>query len=242
LSKNFRDRTLGQLGFQNVEEAIGTSIYWGPNKCEVVGVIDDFHQQSMKSNLEPILLTANYGPNLSFKLGKSVNSDNIASSISMIQNEWKSFFPDNPFDYFFLDDFYSKQYSNDKQVINLFHFFCGLAILISGLGLFGLSSFTARQRTREMSIRKVLGAPTMNLITLLTREFLALVLISSTLAIPLSYFGIMQWLNSFAYHINLSVWYFIGPVLFILFIAFLTIIFQTLRTISANPIETLKYE
>lgn len=232
----------GQLGFQNVEDAIGTSIYWGPNKCEVVGVIDDFHQQSMKSNLEPILFTADYGPNLSFKLGKAVNSDNIASSISMIQNEWRAFFPDNPFEYFLLSDFYERQYANDKQVMNLFHFFCGLAILISGLGLFGLSSFTARQRTREMSIRKVLGAPTMNLVNLLTKEFLALVLVSSALAVPLSYIGAVQWLDGFAYHIDLNAWYFIVPVLLILFIAFLTIIFQTLRTISANPVETLKYE
>ncbi|HET7178788.1 MAG TPA: FtsX-like permease family protein, partial [Chryseosolibacter sp.] len=120
--------------------------------------------------------------------------------------------------------------------------FCGIAILISSLGLFGLSSFTTRQRTREMSIRKVLGASAISLVRLLTKEFLFLIVIASCVALPISYVGITQWLEGFAYHIDSGGWIFLAPILMILIIAFLTISVQTLKAVNTNPLETLKHE
>ena len=231
-----------QLGLGVPESVIGEIVYWGNNQCIVVGVIDDFHQQSLKDALQPILFTANNGPLLSMKLGNGVNQQNLKESVSSIHDEWKRFFPDNPFDYFFLDDFYEKQYSTDRQVMSLFQIFCGIAILISGLGLFGLSAFTARQRTRELSIRKVLGAPAVNLVALLTKEFLILILIASCLAMPVSYLGIEWWLNRFVFHIEPGWWSFVIPVLMILVIAILTVSYQTLKAVYTNPVDSLKCE
>jgi putative ABC transport system permease protein len=231
-----------QLGFRQPENAVGESVFWGDNECVVVGVIDDFHQQSLKDALQPILFTANNGPLLSMKLGKAVNDGNLKASVLAIQQAWKKFFPDNPFDYFFLDDFYDSQYANDRQVMALFEVFCGIALLISALGLFGLSSFSARQRTRELSIRKVLGAPIFNLFALLTKEFLLLILIASCLAIPLSYLGIDWWLDSFVFHITPSGRSFVIPVLLTLVIAFLTVSFQTFKAVYTNPVDSLKCE
>jgi putative ABC transport system permease protein len=233
---------LKQLRLENSDEAIGSFIYWGNNKCIVIGVIDNFHQRSLKSALAPMLFTVNYGPNLSLKFGEAVNSENIEQSIQIINNAWNSFFPNDPFDYLFLDDFYNKQYANDKRIMTLFNFFCGLAVLVSCLGLSGLASFTAIRRTKEMGIRKVLGAPSLVLISLLIREFLILVMMASCLAIPIAYLGLQQWLQNFAFHILPNVWLYIIPVLFILIVALGVVSFQTLKTVYRNPIETLRRE
>lgn len=207
-----------------------------------MGVIDDFHQQSLKNVLEATLFTANTGPILSFKLGAGVDDGNMTKSIATIRNAWNVFFTDNAFDYFFLDDFYANQYSNDQQVMNAFQIFCWLALIISSLGLLGISSFTAKQRTREVGVRKVLGASSFNLITLLSKEFFLLLIISTCLALPMSYFGISEWLQSFAYHTELATWIFILPVIVIFSVAFLTIYTQAFSVIRANPSETLKNE
>lgn len=235
-------KATNQLGYEATEDAIDATIFWNANECRVVGVIDDFHQQSLKSALQPILFTANTGPLLSLKLGKAVNNENITQSISSIRRSWNNFFPNNPFDYFFLDDFYASQYKRDEQVVSLFNFFCWLTIAISCLGLFGLSAFTVSQRTREVSIRKVLGASTLSLIELLTREFLFLVVIAACLALPFSYYGIGEWLQGFAFHIDLSGWSFVTPVFMILIVAFLAISTQTFKAVHKNPAETLKHE
>jgi putative ABC transport system permease protein len=230
-----------KLGFIKAEEALGTFLYWGENKCMVVGVIDDY-LQSVKRNLKPILFSAGGGPQLSMKLGKGVNASNLMQSVSTIRNLWKATFPDSPFDYFFLEDYYASQYSDSKQLNNLFRIFCGLAVIISGLGLFGLSSFTTRQRIKEVSIRKILGAGTMNLIGLLTKEFLLLVIVASSFALPLTYFGIGEWLQGFAFHIEIDIWFYILPIAMIVFIALFTISSEVIKVILSNPTDNLKHE
>jgi putative ABC transport system permease protein len=208
---------VNQLGFSLPEDIIDHTIYWESNRCLVVGVVNDFHQQSLKEVLQPMLFTANNGPMLSIKLGKAVNDSNLAESVSIIRDAWKIYFPDNPFDYFLLEDFYSQQYVNDKQVMNLFQVFCGIAILISSLGLFALSTVAARQRLKEMGIRRVL-------------------------AVPIAWLGMERWLQSFVFHINSSAWLYIVPVLIVLVIASITICVQTFKVIHTNPAEILKCE
>src|SRR5260221_7770305 len=231
-----------QLSFDSPNDAVGTIVFWGENKCVVVGVVADYHQESFKSAVQPTLFTLNTGPSLSLKLGQSINAENFAHTISIIHKSWETFFADNPFDYFLLEDFYASQYSEDLQLIHLFNVFCGLAILVSCLGLFGLSSFATKQRTKEIGIRKVLGAPVLNLIALLTKEFLLPVSLACCIAFPLSYFAIQRWLTGYAFRMEVGVWLFITPVFLVLVIALLTISIQTVRTAAYNPVESLRTE
>jgi len=231
-----------QLGFTNPSAMIGTSMYWDKIRCTVIGVIADYHQQSLKHAIQPVMLTAYQGPNLSLKLGRTVNDKNLTESVSMIRSVWNTYFPDHIFDYSFLEDHFNTQYLQDRQIGNLFHVFCGIAILISCLGLFGLASFTISRRNKEISIRKVLGAATANLIGLLTKEFAIIITVSSCLAIPLTYVGIREWLDTFAFHIELNPWLFAIPIVTIFIISLATISIQTYKTVSVNPAETLKDE
>jgi putative ABC transport system permease protein len=188
------------------------------------------------------VLTANLGPNMSIKLSPTLKKENLASVVELIHRNWNSFFPDSPFDYFFLDDFFKKQYSEDEQVMRLFDVFCVLAILVSCLGLFALSLFTTKQKVKEISIRKVLGATMLSLISLLIREFLRPVVIACCIALPVSYYIIKAWLMDFAFHMVLNGWQFLAPVLLVVAIALLTISFQTAKAAVTNPADSLKHE
>jgi putative ABC transport system permease protein len=231
-----------QLRFASPEEAVDKVIYWDDNKCIIVGVVADYHQQSLKNAIQPMLFTANLGPNISVKLSPMVNKENLAHALALIRQNWNAFFPDSPFDYFFLDDFFKAQYSEDEQVMRLFDVFCLLAILVSCLGLFGLSLFTTRQRTKEIGIRKVLGATLLNLMTLLIREFLWPIVLACCIALPAAYFMVQSWLSGFAFHMELSRWQFVAPVLFVFIVALLTVSFQTVKAAGTNPTDTLKHE
>lgn len=231
-----------QLRFASPAEAVDKVIYWDDNKCVIVGVVADYHQESLKNAIQPMVFTANLGPNISIKLSPAVKKENLARDLALIHQTWNSFFPDSPFDYFFLDDFFKKQYSEDEQVMRLFDVFCLLAIFVSSLGLFGLSLFTTKQRTKEIGIRKVLGATLLNLMTLLIREFLRPIVLACCVAVPAAYFVTENWLSGFAFHVNLNGWQFAAPVLLILIIALVTVSFQTARVAVANPTDSLKHE
>ena len=224
------------------DEAIGRFIYWGTDRCEIVGVIDDFHQRSLKVGLSPMLFTANNGPTLSLKLNSGTSINEIPEAITHIQEAWTAAFPDEPFEYFFLNDFFARQYVADQRINELFRYFCLLSVLVSSLGLFGLSSFTVRLRNKEISIRKVLGASTSNVLILLNIEFLSLIAICSLIAVPLSYFALSKWLQTFAFHIQPGYWSFAAPVIFIFVVTLLTVSFQTLKTAFINPATVLKNE
>ena len=230
-----------QLGFETIDRSIGSFIYWNDEKCRVVGVVDDYHQQSLKSELLPILFTANQGPSLSLKL-QHRDALSITNAVWQVAQQWKIYFPESPFEYVLLDDLYDQQYISDQRIAKLFQFFCLLAIVISALGLFGLVSFTVRQRVKEVGIRKVLGASLVNLVMLLNKEFLLLVTIASAVAVPLACIGISKWLQSFAYHIDLNVWHSIIPILVVSCIALCVISLHTLKTATSNPVDALKHE
>jgi putative ABC transport system permease protein len=231
-----------QLGFEKIEDAIETSIFWGENKCLIVGVIDDFHQQSLKNELAPILFSGGGGSNLSVKLGKGVDAQKLTASISSIHESWKTFFPGNPFDYFLLGDFYKDQYKTEAQVINLFHFYCGFAILISSLGLFGLASFTAQQKTKEIGIRKVLGASVASILVLLSKDLVRLILIAAVIATTTSWMILSEWLAGFAYKIDINWAVFVISVLLVAIVGLMTICYQSAKAASTNPVNSLKSE
>jgi len=164
------------------------------------------------------------------------------NAVALIRSNWISFFPDAPFDFFFLEDFYSSQYAGDLQVIHVFDVFCGLAVLIACLGLFGLSIFTTRQRIKELGIRKVLGAGFNDLSGLLLREFLRPVALACAVAAPFLIFALQNWLDHFAFHTDLNAVEFALPILMVMGIATLTVGFQTAKAASGNPIESLRHE
>ncbi|MBY0436419.1 MAG: ABC transporter permease [Cyclobacteriaceae bacterium] len=233
------------LGHKTPEEAIGETIYWGlrkeASKCVIVGVIEEFHQESLRKAIQPMLYTANMGPSMTLKLTEGADK-NIPEAVIQIKQAWLNFFPNNAFDYFLLEDRFNQQYDDDKRLARLLNLFCGLAFSISGLGLFGLSLFSINTRLKEISLRKVLGASVLNLIRLLTKEYLILILIASFIALPLAYLGVQTWLSGFAFRIQLTGWLFFIPVTFILIIALITVSSQALVAVLKNPVDNLKHE
>ncbi|SDK86063.1 putative ABC transport system permease protein [Catalinimonas alkaloidigena] len=246
----FNEEAIRLLGFPDAESAIGQSVVWDESgnqhlEKQIVGVVKDFHQQSLHQAVGPIVfalkryLNAPWaGEYYSFKL----KTDRLPATLDQLQTTWAQAFQESPFDAFFLDDFFNAQYQADQQFGRVFGLFAGLAIFIACLGLFGLSSYTLLQRTKEIGIRKVLGAEVPGLVRLLAQDFIRLVLIASVLAIPLVYLGIRQWLTHYAYRTDIS-WPLLAlPVGVVLLIAVCTISFQTVKAAFSNPVEALRSE
>ncbi|MBA7675580.1 hypothetical protein ES703_83816 [subsurface metagenome] len=160
----------------------------------------------------------------------------------LIEDQWQEFIPDQPFDYYFLEDDLANLYENEERTGLIVTLFSILAIFIAGLGLFGLASFTAEQRTKEIGVRKVLGATVTNIVTLLSKEIVVLVLIAAAIAWPLAWYGMGRWLEYFAFRISLGISTFILAGVLALLIALLTVSYQAVRAALANPVEALRYE
>jgi putative ABC transport system permease protein len=231
------------LGFKTPEEAIGKTLViseLGGAKFIVAGVVNDYHQVSFKKPMEPtVFLCALYdGEYYSIRL----HTDNLPLALQHVEKSWTTAFPGNPFDYFFLDDYFNKQYTSERKFEQLFIIFAALAIIISCLGLFGLSAFTASQRIREIGIRKVLGASVADITTMLSGDFLKLVLLSILLVSPFTWFIMNRWLRDFSYRIHINGWIFALAGLISLFIALITVSFQAVRAALSNPVNSLRSE
>jgi putative ABC transport system permease protein len=170
-----------------------------------------------------------------------IESD-VPETVNALEKQWKKLFPDSPFEYFFLDDYFNKQYASEQRLEKVFTTFSGLSIFIACLGIFGYSYFVIHQRIKEIGIRKVLGATSFGLIKLLTGEFIILILIAGVLSIPLTYYLANFWLAEFAYRIDLQVLYFIVPTIIVTIMAFFTIQLHLVKAIRKNPVDSLKYE
>ena len=228
------------LGFATNEEALGETVWTHDKPWEVVGVVADFHQQSLRYPIEPILLQptySTYNP-ISVKL----STQQLPATLKLLEEKYTAFFPNNPFNYYFLDERFQQQYQQDLLFERVFGLFTALALFVSCIGLFGLSSYTIFQRTKEIGVRKVLGASVSSIVTLLSRDFIKLILMASVLALPLSYFAIQKWLEGYAFRIGLQWWLFLLPVCTVVFIALLTVIFQTTRAALTNPVHSLRTE
>jgi len=171
-----------------------------------------------------------------------LNTSSVHQSVAQIQDHWESFFPESSFDYFFLDEFFERQYQSDLQYGNTVATFSLLAIIIAILGLFGLTLLNATAKTKEIGIRKVLGASVAHILTLLNVEIIKLILISGILSIPISCFLIVQWLDEYAFRLNLSWWMFVGPVLLVMIVAVCTASYLTFNAAVANPIHSIRDE
>jgi putative ABC transport system permease protein len=236
----FNKMAIQQLGFSNPEDAIGKEIdFWGET-FTVVGVTDNFHQQSLRDAYEPLILRLI--PDLRGYFSVKLTGGEASSAVAGIREEWNKFFPGNPFEYEYLDDRFNAQYKADQRFGQVFGIFTGLAILVACLGLFGLASFTTAQRTKEIGIRKVLGSSVFSIVEMLYREFVVLVVVSFVIATPLAWFSVRQWLDGYAFKTNIQWWLFLIPFAVVLAIALLTVSFQSIKAALANPVTSLRSE
>jgi len=213
----------------------------GPVTKTIVGVVRDFHIESLHKEIGPFFIENNPSDFHRYLLIK-IMSGNLPATMEFLRKKWTEIFPQLPFDFSFLDETFDRQYKSDEKIQAIFYNFGVLAIFISCLGLFGLASFTSEQRTKEIGIRKALGASVSGIILMLSKEFTKWVLAANVIAWPLAYFAMRQWLQNFAYRteIGFSTFILAGVLAFV--IALLTVGYQAIRAARANPVEALRYE
>jgi putative ABC transport system permease protein len=200
----------------------------------------DFHFKSLQNEIKP--LSMRIEPNGCSLISVKVAPDNLPTTISAIENKWNTLIPARPFSYFFLDEHFDEQYRSEQRFGKLFLNFSILAIIISCLGLLGLASYSTMQRTREIGIRKVLGATVSSIVNLLSKDFLKLVIIAIIIASPIAYFAMHKWLQDFAYRIPISWWIFVVAAVAAALIAVLTVSFQAIKAAVSNPVISLRSE
>jgi putative ABC transport system permease protein len=205
----------------------------------VIGVVEDFHYESLRSTIGPLVM---YLGNSTGLMSFRITTEDITGAIGLLEARWKEFLPNQPFEYMFMDERFDSLYRAEQRIGKIFGVFASLAIIIGCLGLFGLAAFTAEQRTKEIGIRKVLGASAPGIIQLLLREFVILVGVANLVAWPIAYFVMRRWLQDFAYRVSPSVWIFLLAGMLTLFIALFTVSFQAVKAALADPIRSLRYE
>src|SRR5579863_324614 len=228
------------FGYRSPQDAVGRDFdQWG-RRGKIIGVMKDFHFKSLQEEIKP--LSMRIEPNGCSLVSVKVSANNLPSTISAIESKWNALIPARPFSYFFLDEFFDEQYKSEQRFGKLFLNFAILAIIISCLGLLGLASYSTMQRTREIGIRKVLGATIPNIVNLLSIDFLTLVGIAIIIASPIALFAMHKWLQDFAYRLPISWWIFAVAAVAATIIAILTVSFQAIKAAVANPVKSLRTE
>ena len=209
-------------------------------KCPVVGVLKDFNDRSLRQDLAPLLIATN--STMYRQASIKLSTANIASSMQSIKKIWEKTFPNYVYEYRFLDDKIESFYKQENQLSNLYKIFAVIAIFLSCLGLYGLASFMAVQRIKEVGIRKVLGASVRGVVYLFSKEFIILITIAFIIASPVAWYFMNQWLQDYVYRINISWWIFIVGGISSIIIALITVSFQAIKAALANPVKSLKTE
>ena len=231
------------MGFPHADSAIGQQINYWDVIYTVIGVMKDYHQQSPKAAFEPhIYRLLPYGRGVRGMFAFKLFTQESDAAVSYIQQSYEHFFPGNPYEYFFLDDYFNRQYKADQRIGKVFGLFSLLAVFVTALGIFGLFSFLMLQRTKEISIRNILGAGTPRILFLFGREFLLLIVFAFVIAVGVCYKGIHLWLNDFANKMPVTPWLFMLPLLLVLLVAALTISSQVLKIAMTNPADNLRHE
>jgi len=236
----FNEAAIKQIGFEQAQEAINQKIFFWGDTFNIVGVVKNYRQESPKQAYDPLIFR--YFPSTTGFYSVKVSTNNMRESVDRMQTNWEAAFGNKIFDFFFLDDYYNEQYKAEIQFGSIFGLFAILAILVACLGLFGLASYITSLRSKEVGVRKVLGASLNQLLRLLTWDFVKLVVISIIIAAPLSWWLMKNWLEDFENRIQLGVGVFLIPAFIIMLIAVLTVAFHTLKTARLNPAETLHDE
>jgi putative ABC transport system permease protein len=242
------EKAIHQLGFSSVSEAINQEInfhLWGDNfeKYKIIGIVEDYHQEAVKEAIDPVVLSLNHSRfqqvYYSIKLNAGVS---LKDGLACVEKSWRTVFPDKPFEYYFQDDYYDRQFKSEVHFERIFTAFSGVALFIASLGIFGLSLFEASFRLKEISIRKVLGATVSNLIILLSKGYLKLITVSAVVAMPLIYYVASEWLANYPEHIELNLLFFFLPLAMVVMLVAAVSGIQMMTVASSKPIDNLKCE
>lgn len=206
----------------------------------VIGVVQNFHVASLRETIEPLIMLCD--PQQVDNLAVKISPENISGTIDRLRNKWGGLIPNRPFDFFFLNDTFDEMYRSEERLGHLIFYFSLLAIFIGCLGLFGLTAFMVDRRVKEIGIRKILGASAVNIVGLLSGEFMLLIFIAAGIAWPISYFGLNRWMESFAYRTPLAWWVFLLSGLLVLIVALATVSVQAVMAALTNPVKSLRYE
>lgn len=229
-----------QFGFQNPEDAVDKKINDGGDEFLILGVVENFLQKSFKNGYDPIIYR--YVPLANNFLCVRVNGSEYETALNEIESLYTSHFSGSTFSYFFLDEFFERQFTEDRIFGKVFNFFTLLGIWISCLGLFGLTSYAVLQRRKEIGIRKVLGASVSSVVLLISRRFVYLTLVAITVAIPIAYYATNAWLDSYSFATGLKAYVFVVPVVVLVLITLLTTGLLSMRSATRNPVDSLRYE
>ena len=237
----FNEVAIHKLGFSSSQEAIGQAVSITGVPYEIIGVIHDYHQESLHRMYDPMFFIIDRNSDHAY-FSIKIDARNLSDNIAHIENSYKAHFPGNPFSYFFLDDFFDSQYRADQTYLKIFSIFSFLAIFIACIGLMGLSAYVTIKRTKEIGIRKILGASSARIFNLISKDFMTLIVIAALLSLPLVYTGLQRWLENYAFRITLDWYLFVVPALIVLTIALFTIGVQVLKVVRLNPAESLRSE
>jgi putative ABC transport system permease protein len=236
----FNEKATEEMGFEKPEQAVGKQIdFWG-QVYTIIGVVQNYHQQSLHDAYDALIFRCI--PDVRGNVSVKINTANLQQTLATLKTNWKAFFPQDQFDYFFLDQHFNNQYHADRQFGQVFAAFTGIGILVACLGLFGLVSFTIVQRTKEIGIRKVLGASVNGILQLLYKDFALLVVIAFVVSAPLAWFACHRWLQTYAFRIGISWTMFVFPFVVVLFVAFTTVSYLSVKAALMNPVKSLKTE
>ncbi|HEY5969554.1 MAG TPA: ABC transporter permease [Chitinophagaceae bacterium] len=234
------ETAVANLGYSSPEKALNGKLRRNNDTLTIIGVVQNFHQEGLRKSIEPQIILLR--PNSRSAYSVKIESADVSKTIAVVKTTWDKYFPNDPFKYYFLDEVYDQQYKADKLYGKVFSMFSFLAILIACFGLLGLSAYNILQRTKEIGIRKVMGASVQNVLFILSKNFLTLVGISFLLAVPITWWVMHNWLQDFAYRINMPWWVFLIAGVLAALIAFITISFQAIKAALANPIKSLRTE
>ena len=226
-----------QLGWDSAAVGKHFTYFHEEQLGQVIGVIKDFNFTSLHNSVEPMVIV--YNPNNSYYMLVRTDGKNISGTVDFLSEQWKAFEPDQPFEYSFIDDLFAEQYEADQLQYKLISLLSVTCILLSLLGLVGLAAFSAQQRTKEIAVRKTMGASTMNILTYFSKEYVKLILLATVLAIPLANFIATEWMKQFAYQMQVKIWYFILPSVGVLLVALITVAIQSLKAARTNPVSVL---
>lgn len=231
------------MGFEDAESAVGQQVDYWEKLYPIIGVLEDYHQQSLKEAFEPhIFRFVPHGRGVRGMIAIKLNAANTNETVRIVRQRYDEFFPGNPFDYFFLDDYYNQQYKADELFGKVYALFSLLAIIVTALGVYGLSSFSVTRRTREIGIRKVLGGSVSSIIGMLTKEFVLLLAVANFIAWPIAYLAMTRWLQDFAFRINIGLDVFMLAGCVTLIVALSAVSFQVVRAARANPVDAIQHE
>jgi putative ABC transport system permease protein len=227
----------------NAQNAIGKEFKYGSRKGQIIGVVNDFHFESMHQQIVPLVMLM-FPPSINqFNyVSIKITGGNIQSSLNHLEATWRKLLPDEPYEFNFLDDKFGKLYQSEQKQGTIFIIFACIAIFIASLGLFGLSAFAITQRVKEIGVRKVLGANVGSIVTLLSKDFLKLVMVAALIAFPVAWLAMHSWLSDFAYRISMQWWVFVLAGILAAAIALATISFQAIKAATANPVKSLRTE